>query len=172
MRFNQKLCMLIGLGLTFAPAAMADEKPPAEKAKHRHIDGGDIAVGAGIGAVLGGIIGHEAAAEGKEEAGAIIGAATGMALGALMASELSNGYGGRFDSYGYQQDFKGYYPYEQPSHYSVGYSSGYGDGSASHDYGSYGYNDALYEQVLQHQREQRQQRRTGFGVNERRKRQN
>ena len=63
--------------------------------------------------------------------------------------------GGRFDRYGYEHGFKGYYPYEQPSKFSVGYSSGYGDGSASHDYGAYGYNDALYSQVKQYRKKRR-----------------
>lgn len=63
--------------------------------------------------------------------------------------------GGRFDRYGYEHGFKGYYPYEQPSKFSVGYSSGYGDGSASHDYGAYGYNDALYAQVKQYHKKKR-----------------
>ena len=63
--------------------------------------------------------------------------------------------GGRFDRYGYAHGFKGYYPYEQPSKFSVGYSSGYGDGSASHDYGAYGYNDALYAQVKQYHKKKR-----------------
>ncbi len=63
--------------------------------------------------------------------------------------------GGRFDRYGYEHGFKGYYPYEQPSKFSVGYSSGYGDGSASHDYGAYGYNDALYSQVKQNRKKRR-----------------
>ncbi|PHS23867.1 MAG: hypothetical protein COA84_10315 [Robiginitomaculum sp.] len=63
--------------------------------------------------------------------------------------------GGRFDRYGYEYGFKGYYPYEQPSKFSVGYSSGYGDGSASHDYGAYGYNDALYQRLKQYRKEKR-----------------
>ncbi|PHS29039.1 MAG: hypothetical protein COA85_02250 [Robiginitomaculum sp.] len=63
--------------------------------------------------------------------------------------------GGRFDRYGYEHGFKGYYPYEQAPKFSVGYSSGYGDGSASHDYGAYGYNDALYQRVKQYRKEKR-----------------
>ncbi len=62
---------------------------------------------------------------------------------------------GRFDRYGYENGFKGYYPYELASRFSVGYSSGYSDGSASHDYGAYGYNDALYQRAKQHRKEKR-----------------